>query len=193
MLKVGITGGIGSGKSVVSKIIESLGYPVFNSDQVSKDLVNTHPEIKAGLIALFGEEIYTKDGLNKSLLAKIIFSDDDARTKVNTLIHPRVREAFADFAENASSSMVFNEAAILFETGANEQMDQMILVTAPEALRIKRVMSRDGVSEDEVKGRINKQWSDDKKIDLADFVLINDEKEPLLKQVVDALTFLSKV
>ena len=193
MLKVGITGGIGSGKSVVSKIIESLGYPVFNSDQVSKDLVNTHPEIKAGLIALFGEEIYTKDGLNKSLLAKIIFSDDDARTKVNTLIHPRVREAFADFAENASSSMLFNEAAILFETGANEQMDQMILVTAPEALRIKRVMSRDGVSEDEVKGRINKQWSDDKKIDLADFVLINDEKEPLLKQVVDALTFLSKV
>jgi dephospho-CoA kinase len=193
MLKVGITGGIGSGKSIVSKIIETLGFPVFNSDQVSKDLVNTDPEIKAGLIELFGKEIYSKDGVNKPLLAKIIFSDDKALTKVNALIHPKVRQAFTDFAENTSSPIVFNEAAILFETGANKQLDEMILVTAPEELRIKRVMSRDGVSEDEVKQRMNKQWSDDKKIELADFVLINDDKEPLLKQVVDVLSNLSKV
>ena len=191
MLIIGITGGIGSGKSVVSNILESLGYPVFNSDNVSKDIVNTNPEIRAGLTAFFGTELYKEGVLDRVRLAEIIFTDDSAREKVNALIHPQVRDAFDTFARKSGSELVFNEAAILFETGAYKRMDKMVLVTAPEELRIKRVMQRDGSSEEEVRARMSKQWTDAQKIPLADFILNNDEKEPLLSQVETMLSSLN--
>ncbi len=187
MVKIGITGGIGSGKSVVSKILETLGYPVFNSDSVAKEIVNTDPEIIHGLKELFGDQIYKGNELNRELLAQHIFSDDNYREKVNRLIHPRVRAAFEAFAINAASPVVFNEAAILLETGAYQQFSKTILITAPKELRLKRVMQRDNVSEEAVKARMEKQWSDEKKIPLADYTICNDEKEPLLAQVQHVL------
>ena len=180
MLKIGITGGIGSGKSVVSKILESLQFPVFYSDSVAKEILNNDLEVRKRLIDLFGDGIYENDRLNKELLATIIFSDDQARLEVNRMVHPKVRKAFDAFASNHNTSLVFNEAAILFETESNQFYDKVILVTAPEELRIERVMKRDEVSKQEVQARMHKQWNDSKKELLADFVLVNDGKKPLL-------------
>lgn len=192
-MNIGITGGIGSGKSVVSKIIETMGYSVFNSDIESKLLVNTDSVIINGLTSLFGSEIYSDGVLNKPLLAQIIFSDDSARLNVNNLIHPRVRQAFDDFAAKQSTGIAFNEAAILFETNAYKRFDKMILVTSPEELRIERIMSRDKCSKAEVESRMSKQWSDRQKIPLADYIIINDEKLPLINQVEDIMNQLISV
>ncbi|MBL4862924.1 MAG: dephospho-CoA kinase [Crocinitomicaceae bacterium] len=183
MLKIGITGGIGSGKSLVSRVLESMGYPVFNSDNVAKDIVANNSEVRKGLIELFGKEIYDAHGLNKVRLAEYIFSDNQARLKVNAIIHPKVREAFQKFAEASHSKIVFNEAAILFETGSYKQLDATILVVAPEELRINRVIERDNALEATVIARIEKQWSDEKKASLTPYVIVNDEKQPLLHQV----------
>jgi len=180
MLKIGITGGIGSGKSVVSKILESLQFPVFYSDSVAKQILNNDLEVRQRLIDLFGDGIYENDRLNKELLATIIFSDDQARLEVNRMVHPMVRKAFDAFASNQNASLVFNEAAILFETESNKYFDKVILVTAPEELRIERVMKRDEVSKQEVAARMDKQWGDSKKESLADFILVNNGKKPLL-------------
>ena len=183
MLKIGITGGIGSGKSTVSKIIESMGYEVFNSDVEAKKILNSNPQVKQDLVDLLGEEIYADNQLNRPLLAKLIFADDTLLSQVNAIVHPRVREAFNQLCENSANEMVFNEAAILIETGAHEQFDKMILVTAPKELRLSRVMQRDSASREEVESRMDKQWTDDRKLEFADVEIINDEKTPLLVQV----------
>jgi len=192
-MTVGITGGIGSGKSVVSKIIETMGYSVFNSDSESKRLVNNDAVIVNGLTSLFGPDIYINQKLNKELLGRIIFSDDDSRLKVNELIHPRVRKAFDDFALNQVSGLAFNEAAILFETDAYKRFDKMILVTSPKELRIQRIMNRDQCSRDEVEARMSKQWSDEQKMPLADFIIVNDESTPLIEQVEAIINQLTSV
>lgn len=183
MLKVGLTGGIGSGKSLVSRILEAMGYTVFNSDNAARTIVNENADVREALCAEFGADLYLNGLLDRPKLAKIIFSDNDARKRVNHLIHPFVREAFNKLAEKSQQTLIFNEAAILFETGAAEGMNRMILVTAPEEVRIRRVMQRDGVTEDEVRVRMKQQWSDAQKIPLADFHIINDEAHPLLSQV----------
>ena len=180
-MNIGITGGIGSGKSVVSKILETMGYSVFNSDKESKNLVNSDPVIVNGLKSFFGEEIYLDGVLNKAMLAEIIFSNDEARLKVNDLIHPRVRNAYDVFT--TSQKLAFNEAAILFETEAYKRFDKLILVISPKDLRVQRIMKRDNCSRQEVEARMSKQWPDEKKIPLADFVIENDETTPLLSQV----------
>jgi len=191
MLKVGITGGIGSGKSVVSKIIETMGYPVFNSDEIAKTIVNNNANVRKELEELFGPEVYSDNVLNKQFLAKIIFSDDTAREKVNSVIHPRVHTAFDDFTKGSVSNIVFNEAAILFETGGYKQMDKMVLVTAPKSLKVERVCKRDGVEEKDVHARMNKQWLDDQKAPLSDYIITNDEIHPLVTQVEQLIEKLS--
>src|SRR3989338_3525903 len=143
MLKVGLTGGIGSGKSVVSRILVAMGYSVFNSDNAARKIVNENVHVREALCAEFGADLYQDGLLNRPKLAKIIFSDSAARERVNQLIHPVVREAFREFAVSSQQPLVFNEAAILFETDAAARMDRMILVTAPEKLRIQRVMQRE--------------------------------------------------
>ena len=191
MLKVGITGGIGSGKTIVSRILEAMGFPVFNSDLRAKELSDSDPEIKKKLLSLFGSEVYTESGLNRPFLASQIFNNEDLRNKVNSIIHPRVRAAFDEFCSNSNSPLVFNEAAILIETGAHKNFDRMILVTAPEKVRIERVMKRDNASEDEVRQRLSKQWTDDQKREFADFEIVNDGKEPVIRQIekiIDHLT-----
>ena len=183
MKRIGITGGIGAGKSLVAEIIKAMGYPVFNSDERAKELTDSNPKIKEGLIHLFGEEIYQNETLNKFALAQAIFSDDSLRDKVNTLIHPIVREDFNLWTLAQNTELVFNESAILFETGSFKNFDAIILVHAPKELRIKRIMKRDNSSENEVLKRMDSQFSDEKKYQLTEFRIVNDEQTPLLTQV----------
>ena len=183
MLKVGITGGIGSGKSMVGKILESMGSPVFYSDDQAKLLSDTDPNIRKDLTQLFGPEVYRETGLNRPFLAEKIFGNEVLRQQVNQIIHPRVRQAFNDFAANQDSPYVFNEAAILIETGAHESFDSMVLVTAPEDIRIERIQARDSADVASIKQRMGKQWTDDQKRPYADYEIINDGKNPLLEQV----------
>lgn len=191
-LKVGITGGIGSGKSYICEILEKLNYPVYYSDAASKMLTDTHPEIRQGLIDLVGEEVYINNHLNRPFLASKIFHNDALRLQVNALIHPIVRQDFSDFANQSVSDIVFNEAAILFETGAFKTLDFNVLVTADLEVRIQRVMLRDNLSREEVLQRIANQWDDEKKIKMADFVIYNDGR-PLLVQIEALITQLTNV
>ena len=187
MKRIGITGGIGAGKSLVAEIIKAMGYPVYNSDERAKELTESNPKIKEGLIHLFGEEIYQNDTLNKFALAQAIFSDESFREKVNALIHPIVREDFNLWALAQNNSLVFNESAILFETGSYKNFDAIILVFAPIELRIQRIMKRDNCSENEVLKRMNSQFSDEEKYQLTEFRVLNDEQTPLLEQVEEII------
>ena len=191
MQKIGITGGIGSGKSYVSDIIKSMGFPVYHSDESAKSLMESNQEIKEGLLLIFGDSIYEKGELNKKKLAELIFESPELREKVNTLVHPIVRADFAQWARNQSQEIVFNEAAILFETGANTNFDATILVIAPEAIRIDRVMKRENCSRALVLKRIQSQWSDEQKSSLTNFQIINDSVSPLLIQVEKVLEKIS--
>ena len=188
MKKIGLTGGIGSGKSTVAHILLAMGYPVYFSDDRSKQLTQTHPEIRKGLTELIGEQIYKGNQLDRSALALAIFSNDALRLKVNQIIHPIVRLDFDLWVAEQTNPIVFNEAAILIETGASERFDAMVLVTAPEELRIQRVMKRDLCSREEVMNRIKHQWTDEQKMKLADVVIVNDDVHPIIKQVEHMLT-----
>jgi dephospho-CoA kinase len=183
MIKIGITGGIGSGKTIVCKILEAMNFPVYYSDIEAKQLTNTDPVIREKLLELVGEEVYLNGELNRPFLASQLFSDESMRSKVNAIIHPRVRLKFSEWAAKQNSQLIFNEAAILFETGAFRSMDKNVLVTSPIELRTKRIAERDQLSEKSVLERISAQWSDDQKIPLADFILVNDDQHPLLDQV----------
>jgi dephospho-CoA kinase len=180
MKRIGLTGGIGSGKSFIAKILEHMGFPVYYSDLRSKELTKSNPSIKTGLISLFGEEVYLDGELNTQLVATKIFQNEEMRQKVNELIHPIVRKDFDNWAMNQKSALVFNEAAILFETGAYRNFDATILVCAPMKLKIQRVMKRENCSREEVLVRMSKQWSDEEKMKLADYTILNDNQFPIL-------------
>lgn len=180
MKQIGLTGGIGSGKSYIAGILEKMGYPVYYSDAQSKVLTDTHPLIREKLIGRFGRKIYTEQGLNRKLLAEFIFASEEHRLFVNELIHPLVRNNFEHWCLEQRSPIVFNEAAILFETGAYRQFDGTLLVVAPLELRIERVMQRDRCSQKEVEERMKSQWSDEQKIPLATYVVKNDGQSAIL-------------
>ncbi len=190
---IGITGGIGSGKSLVSELFSSLGYPSYNSDKEAKRLYIT-PEIKKEVISIFGEGIYSGNALNKAVLASKAFSNKILLEKLNQLIHPAVGVHFQNWLEEQDSNLVFKEAAVLIESGAYKSCNVILTVSAPESLRIARVMARDGVSETEVKARMDKQLSDKEREYYADWVILNDETNSVIKQVMtirEALTHAS--
>jgi len=190
---IGITGGIGSGKSLVSELFSSLGYPSYNSDKEAKRLYIT-PEIKKEVISIFGEGIYSGNVLNKAVLASKAFSNKILLEKLNQLIHPAVGVHFQNWLEEQDSNLVFKEAAVLIESGAYKSCNVILTVSAPESLRIARVMARDGVSETEVKARMDKQLSDKEREYYADWVILNDETNSVIKQVMtikEALTHAS--
>lgn len=192
-LKVGITGGIGSGKTIVCEILETMGYPVFYSDRVAKELMYSDSQLKSKLIDLIGAEAYIDGELNRPFIAQLVFSRPDLLAKINSLVHPRVREAFSQFAiANTDSKFVFNEAAILFETGAYKSFDAIILVTADEDLRIQRVMERDKITADQVKERMKNQWADKEKKKLTEFVVSNNANDLLVPQIENILAELQK-
>ena len=186
MIKVGITGGIGSGKSLVCEVFERLGVPVFYADQQAKWLYDHDQQVRQQLIRHFGPEIYDEQGLKRSLLASKIFNDPEALKKVNQIVHPPVREKFLQWCRSYQHlPYVLEEAAILFESGAHEGLDYTILVYAPEEIRIQRVMERDQVSQQEVKQRMRHQKADEDKMDQADFVLYNDGSQMLIPQILN--------
>ena len=171
-IKIGITGGIGSGKSLVSRLLEVMGIPVYISDIESKRLTNSDALIRRELIALLGEEVYAGDELNKPLLASYIFGDPEHIRTVNSIIHPRVRDDF--------------------EAGFAGEVDAVVLVYAPEELRIMRAMQRDTAPRELIERRVRSQMSDEEKRTQADFVIVNDGKTPLIPQVLEVITSLSK-
>lgn len=184
MIILGITGGIGTGKSTLTEIFRSLNYPAFNSDLEAKRILNQEA-LQPELIKLFGEEVIKNTQVDRKLIASQVFSDASKLEELNALIHPKVGEAFEKFkAKHANSPLIIKEAAILFETGIYKQNDYNLLVTAPEDLRIQRVIQRDEISEAEVQQRMRNQWPDEKKIPLADFIIDNSGEHFLIPQVL---------
>jgi dephospho-CoA kinase len=179
---IGLTGGIGSGKSTLLAWLRSNGIPCFESDIVGKQLLNG--QLKQDVIDCFGPELYPNDVLDTKRMAQLVFQDKEALEKLNNLVHPAVGKAFKDFVEkNKNAQIVVKEAAILFETGGYKSCDFVILVCAPLEKRISRVIQRDGVKRAEVLARMSKQWDDNKKSALADFVIENDSLELAIEQL----------
>ena len=189
---IGLTGGIGSGKSTVAKFIEELGYPVYNSDFWAKELVNVDENLKSRIIELLGEESYDENGkYNRKFVAEDVFENQELLLKLNQIIHPAVKIHFENWVNAQNAEFVFKETALLFELKLNESCYQSILVTADENIRIKRVMDRDGRTYREVKEIIDKQMPEVDKVKLADFVIQNNTDLESLKefthQVIDEL------
>ncbi len=183
--KVGLTGGIGSGKSVISNIFQVLGIAVYNSDREAKRLMQTNDKLKHSIINKFGSEVYIGDELNRKYLASIVFNDVNALKVLNGLVHPIMYSDFNRWSERQKGSYVINEAAILIESGGYTRMDAVILVSAPESLRISRVIKRDNCSEEDVQSRLNNQFNDEERRPFCDFEIINGGKKSLIKQVLD--------
>ncbi|MCF8364665.1 MAG: dephospho-CoA kinase [Bacteroidales bacterium] len=184
MLKVGLTGNIGSGKSMVARIFETLQVPVFYADQEAKKILD-FPEVVTQLEALFGNGIIVNGKADRQALAQIVFADKNRLEQLNSIIHPAVRAGFQTWAStHHNAAYVVYEAAILHESGHYKQMDKVILVVANQKLRTKRVMQRDGLSETLVVQRMANQWPETKKIALSDFIINNNETELLIPQVV---------
>lgn len=186
MLKIGITGGIGSGKTTVCKVFELLGVPVFYADDVAKSLMYTDPVLKSEILKAFGENSYSKNGdLNRSYISSIVFNDKHELEKLNSLVHPAVFRAFDNWVlSQKEASYVIKEAALLYESDAYKMCDQSILVISPIETRISRVKARDGISAEDIQLRMNRQLSDEQKMKFADHILNNDEKQLLIPQII---------
>ena len=185
MTTIGITGGIGSGKSVVSALFRVSGVPVYDADSESKRLLVTSSDIRRSLTALLGSAIYRPDDgtLDRALMASLIFRDADLLRRVNAIIHPAVGHHFDDWRRRLTSPLCALESAILFESGFDRRADLRLMVYAPEPIRLQRVMARDGAAEADVRRRMAGQWSDERKAALSDAVITNDGTSALIPQV----------
>ncbi|MBP0905168.1 dephospho-CoA kinase [Mariniflexile gromovii] len=183
MIVVGLTGGIGSGKTTVAKQFEALGIPVYIADEEAKKLMNRSKVIKRKLIALFGEEAYLDNRLNKPFIANIIFNDKSYLQQMNAMVHPRVAAHFKKWSAKQNSPYVIKEVAILFENGGHKLCDYVITVTAPKEVRIQRLLKRDDTTEEKVEAIMKNQWSDDEKVKLSDYVITNTTLEDTINQV----------
>lgn len=192
MIRLGITGGIGSGKSVICKTFGIIGIPVYYADLRAKELLNSSHEIRTALTKLFGDDLYTEKGIDKAKLANIIFNDKDCLKKVNAIVHPVVINDFEEWTKRQKSDIVVKESAIIFEANLKDQFDYIVTVTAPEDVRIERVMTRDNAKKEDIKARMNNQFPDDKKVSESDFVIVNDGKKAILPQVLNILKTIRK-
>lgn len=183
MIKLGITGGIGSGKSVVARLLELRGVPVYIADAESKRLVDSSPEIRERLITLFGEALYAAGTLDRRMLASLIFGDAERLARVNAIIHPAVRRHFEAWARRQKVPLCAIESAILFESGFDRTVDASLMVYAPRALRIQRASTRDAAPLAEIERRIDSQMPDEEKRRRADYVILNDDCHALIPQV----------
>ncbi len=184
MLKVGLTGGIGSGKTVVSNIFRILGIPIFNADQAAKKMMAESPEVRELLIKEFGEETYTDERLNRPFLAAQVFSESYKLDRLNAITHPLIIDAANRWMRSQTAPYIIKEAALIFESGSGAHLDYIIGVFAPMHMRLKRAMDRDQVSEEAIRSRMKRQISDTIKMKLCDFILVNDEQKLLLPQVL---------
>ncbi len=182
---IGLTGGIGSGKSVVAKVFATLGIPVFNADDEAKRIMQSSTEIKTKLIEQFGTDIYNAHGLDKEKLATIVFNDPFQLQLLNAIVHPVTIQAAKDWAAKQTSPYVIKEAALIFESGAADGLFKVIGVTAPITIRIHRVMQRDGITKDQVDARMRNQISDTIKMRLCDYVIENNNQQMVIPQVLE--------
>lgn len=185
MIKIGVTGGIGSGKTTVCNIFKVLGIPVYNADEEARRLMQNDPLIISEIKKLFGNEVYHNEELNRAKIAGIVFGNKELLNELNSIVHPAVGKHFNNWANSrVNQPYIIKEAAILFESGANKGLDYVITITAPEKLRIRRIMNRDGISSEDVKRRMKNQWTDKKIQKLSDFTITNDDKKMVLPQVL---------
>jgi dephospho-CoA kinase len=184
MLKIGLTGGIGSGKTTVAKVFELLGVPVYYADNASKRLYHTDKDLIAALKKHFGEDVYTGGQLERAKLAAIVFNDPEKLDLLNKLVHPLTIKDAAAWMQSQTSAYVIKEAALLFESGSAGNLDYIIGVYAPGAIRIKRVMDRDHTSISDIKKRMAMQINESVKMKLCDFVIVNDEQQMVIPQVL---------
>lgn len=186
MLKAGITGGIGSGKSTVARVFGLLGVPVYHADDAARQLLNDDPVISASVRKLLGDEVFRGGRPDRKLIAARVFSDKEKLAKLNAIIHPAVRDHFEDWvAAHSDAPYLLKEAAILFESGTWKELDKIITVTAPEQVRIARVMKRDGASEQDVRSRMASQMSEEEKIRLSHFVIRNGDDDLVIPQALE--------
>lgn len=185
MLKVGLTGGIGSGKSTVAKIFNVLGVPVYYADDAAKRIMNTDEELKKSIIQHFGKESYINDQLNRPYIASIVFNNKEKLDLLNHLTHPATIRDANNWMYQQTFPYTIKEAALIFESGSSEHLDYVIGVFAPAALRIKRTMDRDHVSREEVLKRMSRQIDEDIKMKLCNAVVVNDEQKLVTTQVLE--------
>lgn len=192
-IKIGITGGIGSGKSVVSRLLQLCGVPVYISDDEAKQLTATDVVIRSQLIDLLGEEVYANGQLNKPFLANYLFANAEHANRVNAIIHPRVKAHFQEWCQaNQEHPIVAMESAILIEAGFVREVDRIVTVYAPNEIRMKRAMQRDGATREQIEQRMQRQMSDEAKCEIADFTIINDGETLLIPQVLELIASLSQ-
>lgn len=184
MIKIGLTGGIGSGKSTVARIFSVFGIPVYNADDAAKRLMNEDPEVKKNVMHHFGKESYTAEGsLNRAYIASRVFSNKENLALLNSITHPATIADSEKWMSRQTTPYAVKEAALLFESGSAGNLDYIIGVYAPVSLRIHRTMQRDGISRDDVLQRMSRQIDENMKMKLCDFVVVNDEQQLLIPQV----------
>jgi len=184
MIKVGVTGGIGSGKTTVCRIFESMGIPVYYSDKEAKELMYRNQKLKSSIKQLLGKESYFRNGRpNRQIIASKIFSDKELLKGINNLVHPAVRNDHLSWHKKQQAPYTINEAALLVENGSYKQLDALIVVTAPMDIRVHRVMQRDGTSQEKVEARMRNQLPESEKVAVADYVIDNAGDTPLIQQV----------
>ena len=185
-MRIGITGNIGSGKSTVCKIFSSLGISVTYADPLARELMRSRLGLRAALIDLFGDEVYQINGeLNKEVIAQGIFSDQGLKTALEKLVHPQVHSYLSHWFRDREDPYAIEEAALIFESGGDMFLDKIIVVSCPLDIRAQRVMARDSVSKDEVLRRDSNQWPEEKKVELAHHVIVNDGNHLLIPQVLE--------
>ncbi|MGL4993482.1 MAG: dephospho-CoA kinase [Bacteroidales bacterium] len=193
MIKIGITGGIGSGKSILCTYLMHRGVEIYNCDVQAKRIMSEDAQVRALIIELLGAESYNDNGINRQYIAKRVFSDRELLGSLNSIVHPAVRRDFLTWCESAKSSIVALEAAILFEGGFDSSLDKVITVEASRECRIARVILRDALSLEEVERRIANQMSTEERVEKADFVIYNDEDKLIIPQIESILTTLEVV
>jgi dephospho-CoA kinase len=185
VLRVGLTGGIGSGKSTVAQIFEVLAIPVYYADIAAKKLMNEDEELRSAITNTFGKQAYANKILDRKYISSIVFSDPSRLELLNSIVHPATKKEGEAWMQKQTSPYAIHEAALIFEAKVSDRLDQVIGVSSPMELRIKRGMERDNVSRDEVLKRMHQQLDEDVKMSKCDFVLINDEQQLLIPQVLD--------
>lgn len=193
MKRVGITGGIGCGKSYVARLIERRGFPVYDCDSRAKELMNSDSVLAQKLEELTGLSLYSSGTLDRAALAGFLFAGPENASKINSLVHPRVRDDFREWCKQQDSPLCFMESAILYESGFDSETDAVVTVDAPLALRLERAVKRDSTTEEKVKSRIDAQMSQEEKVRRADFTIVNDNLQDLQNQIDSMLSCLVRI